>query len=98
MTFDIVPAARAAALMPQLRAISSRWLKDKATAEKGFSVGAFSEMYLRHFFAGLRQYKEKFAPVWESRYLVARGGLRLPQTLLDVSTLISGGTRELFLK
>jgi len=194
MAFDIVPAASTAALMPQLREISSRWLKDKATAEKGFSVGAFSEMYLRHFdialirsadrpvafanlwyngprtelsidlmrfdpdaprgamdylfvelmlwgraqgfrkfdlgmaplsgldqhplapvwhrvggfifrhgehfynFAGLRQYKSKYAPVWESRYLVARGGLRLPQTLLDVSTLIAGGTRQVLLK
>lgn len=192
--FEIVPAAEVAPLMPQLRAISDRWLEDKATAEKRFSVGAFTESYLQNFdialirsagvpvafanlwydgaraelsidlmrfdpdaprgamdylfielmlwgraqglrtfnlgmaplagleqhplapiwhrvgnfifrhgehfynFTGLRRYKEKFDPVWESRYLVARGGLGLPQTLFNVSKLIAGGTRELFSK
>ncbi len=189
-----VAAAGDERLMPRLRAISDAWLEDKATAEKGFSVGAFSEAYLRQFaiaivrlegsvvafanlwptatheelsidlmrfgrdapagamdfllielmlwaraqgyrwfnlgmaplsglesralaplwhrmggflyrhgesfynFEGLRRYKEKFAPVWEPRYLASPGGLQLARALYDVSTLISGGLKELVTK
>jgi phosphatidylglycerol lysyltransferase len=44
-----------------------------------------------HFynFQGLRQYKEKFNPVWSARYLATPGGLALPQILTDLTTLIS---------
>ena len=38
----------------------------------------------------------KFDPVWESRYLVARGGIALPRVLVDVSRLIAGGMKEIF--
>ncbi len=192
-TFEVAPPGDEK-LLPQLRAISDAWLEDKATAEKGFSVGAFSEPYLRHFavaivrlegsvvafanlwptatreelsidlmrfgrdapagamdyllielmlwgrsqgyrwfnlgmaplsglearalaplwhrmggflyrhgesfynFEGLRRYKEKFAPVWEPRYLASPGGLQLARALYDVSTLISGGLKELVTK
>jgi phosphatidylglycerol lysyltransferase len=53
-----------------------------------------------HFynFEGLRRYKEKFLPVWEPRYLAAPGGLALPRVLLDVTTLIAGGLREIVSK
>jgi len=63
-------------------------------------VGNFVFRYGEHFynFEGLRRYKSKFNPVWEPRYLVAPGGLRLPRILLDVSVLIAGGVRELFAK
>ncbi len=46
-----------------------------------------------HFynFNGLRQYKEKFRPVWEPRYLAAPGGLHLPRVLANVATLVAGG-------
>ena len=192
--FEIVPPAAVAPLLPRLRAISDAWLSDKATAEKGFSLGAFDEGYLCEFplaviraegevvafanlwptasrdelsidlmrfapdaprgamdylfielmlwgraqeyrwfnlgmsplsglenralaplwhrmgsflyrhgesfynFDGLRRYKEKFDPVWEPRYLASPGGLQLPRVLLDVSTLISGGLKELVSK
>ena len=48
-----------------------------------------------HFynFQGLRQYKEKFDPVWEPKYLASRAGLALPRILLNVTALISGGLR-----
>lgn len=42
-------------------------------------------------FQGLRQYKEKFDPVWEPRYLASPGGLVLPRILANVASLISGG-------
>ena len=49
-------------------------------------------------FQGLRAYKEKFNPVWEPRYLAYPGGLRLPRILADVSALVAGGYRHIFLK
>jgi len=63
-------------------------------------VGNFVFRYGEHFynFDGLRRYKAKFNPVWESKYLASPGGLALPRVLLDVSVLISGGVKELFAK
>jgi phosphatidylglycerol lysyltransferase len=63
-------------------------------------VGNFVFRYGEHFynFDGLRRYKAKFNPVWESKYLASPGGLALPRVLLDVSLLISGGVKELFAK
>jgi phosphatidylglycerol lysyltransferase len=49
-------------------------------------------------FQGLRAYKDKFNPVWEPRYLACPGGLRLPRILADVSALVAGGYRRIFLK
>ena len=193
-TFEVVAPADVPQILPALRAISDSWLKDKATAEKGFSVGSYSERYLRNFpialvrrdgepvafanlwqsaaheelavdlmrfspdappgamdflfvelmlwarqqgfswfslgvaplaglerhplapawhrignfvfrhgehfynFEGLRRYKAKFHPTWEPKYLVAPGGVGLPLILVDVSVLIAGGLKELFVK
>jgi phosphatidylglycerol lysyltransferase len=49
-------------------------------------------------FQGLRAYKEKFNPIWEQHYLAYPGGLRLPRILADVSALVAGGYRRIFLK
>jgi phosphatidylglycerol lysyltransferase len=49
-------------------------------------------------FQGLRAYKQKFNPVWEPHYLAYPGGLRLPRILADVSALVAGGYRRIFLK
>jgi phosphatidylglycerol lysyltransferase len=193
-SFEVVPPQAVAPLLPRLRQISDAWLDEKATAEKGFSLGGFSERYMAEFpvavvraegeivafanlwpsgtreelsvdlmrfgadaprgtmdylfiklmlwgraegyrwfnlgmaplsglenralaplwhrmgsflfrhgesfynFEGLRRYKEKFDPVWEPRYLASPGGLHLARVLLDVSTLISGGLKELITK
>jgi phosphatidylglycerol lysyltransferase len=45
-------------------------------------------------FQGLRQFKEKFDPVWEPRYLACRGGLGLPALLTDVAALINTPPRR----
>jgi len=191
-SFEVVPAERVVELLPLLQPVSDAWLASKATAEKRFSMGAFSPQYLRQFplalvraggaavafanlwttatraelsvdlmrfapqaprsamdylfielmlwgqregygwfnlgmaplsgleshplapawhrvgnfvfrhgehfynFEGLRRYKAKFDPVWEPRYLVARGGIALPRVLVDISVLIAGGMKELF--
>ncbi|MEO8378066.1 MAG: bifunctional lysylphosphatidylglycerol flippase/synthetase MprF [Acidobacteriota bacterium] len=47
-------------------------------------------------FQGLRQYKEKFDPVWEPLFLASPGGIRLPFILSDVAALVSRGTRGIF--
>jgi phosphatidylglycerol lysyltransferase len=44
-------------------------------------------------FKGLRQYKEKFDPVWEPRYLASPGGLALPRVLANVAALVSSGLK-----
>jgi len=49
-------------------------------------------------FQGLRAYKDKFSPVWDPRYLAYPGGLALPRIMADISALIAGGYRQIFLK
>jgi phosphatidylglycerol lysyltransferase len=49
-------------------------------------------------FQGLRAYKDKFHPVWQSRYLAYPGGLTLPRTLADVAALIAGGYSRILRK
>ncbi|HZM63165.1 MAG TPA: bifunctional lysylphosphatidylglycerol flippase/synthetase MprF [Vicinamibacterales bacterium] len=193
-TFRVIPAGSVPAMVPALANVSDDWLREKAVAEKGFSVGYFDRDYLARFpaaivelegrlvafatlwpggsgqelsldlmryhhdapknvmealivhtmlwgqsngygwfslgtapmsgfeasavaplrsraghflyqhgarlynFQGLRAFKEKFDPVWESRYLVYPGGLRLPRIAADVSALIAGGYRRIFSK
>lgn len=69
-------------------------------APRWHHVGRFIYRHGEHFynFQGLRQYKAKFDPVWEPRYLVAPGGLALPRIIMDTSLLISGGLRGLLTK
>ncbi|RCS43914.1 bifunctional lysylphosphatidylglycerol flippase/synthetase MprF [Bremerella cremea] len=192
LTFEVVPQADVAEIMPRMKEISDAWLGDKSTGEKGFSLGFFREEYLsrydialvrdaqgtaiafaniwrgadkqelsldlmryvpdaqrnvmeylfielmryghqqgyqwfnlgmaplsgidanrlgplwnrvcsvvyqhgEHFynFQGLRNYKDKFDPVWSPKYLASPGGIALPQVLANVSTLISGGVGKL---
>ena len=63
-------------------------------------IGALVFRHGEHFynFQGLRRYKNKFDPVWESRYLAAPGVLSLPRILLDVTSLVSGGVTGLVRK
>ena len=58
-------------------------------------AGAWLYRHGEHFynFQGLRQYKTKFDPQWEPRYLASPGGLALPGALAGVSILISRGLR-----
>jgi phosphatidylglycerol lysyltransferase len=49
-------------------------------------------------FQGLRAFKEKFHPAWEPRYLAWPAGIALPRVMADISVLIAGGYRRMFLK
>lgn len=63
-------------------------------------VGSFIFRHGEHFynFQGIRQYKEKFHPEWEPRYLVISGALKLPMILTSIAALISGGFKRIFAK
>lgn len=49
-------------------------------------------------FQGLRAYKDKFDPIWTPHYLAYPGGLRLARVMADVSALVAGGYRHIFVK
>jgi phosphatidylglycerol lysyltransferase len=80
-----------------------RWFSLGMAPFSGFDVrtlaplwnraGAFLFRQGEHFynFQGVRQYKDKFDPVWEPRYLASPGGLALPRILANVAALVSGG-------
>ena len=184
LSFEIIDRVNVPSIMPRLRSISDAWMSEKQASEKGFSLGFFSEEYLKrypcavvksgetiiafanvwqaagkselsidlmrydssgpnglmdflftelllwgkaegyqwfnmgmaplsgmenrplaplwnkaldfayrhgdHFysFEGLRQYKQKFDPVWQPKYLASPGGLALPRILADLTRLI----------
>jgi phosphatidylglycerol lysyltransferase len=67
------------------RSLGTLWNRVGALAYR------FGEDYYN--FQGLRQFKEKFDPVWEPKYLASPGGLALPRILTNLAALISGGLR-----
>jgi phosphatidylglycerol lysyltransferase len=75
-------------------------LEGRAIAPLWSRLGTMVYRHGEHFynFQGLHQYKEKFDPVWEPRYLACPGGLALPRVLADVAALISRGYRGLLAK
>ena len=68
-------------------------LENRSLAPFLHRVGAQLFRHGEHFynFQGLRQYKDKFDPVWQPRYLASPGGISLPRILANVAALISGG-------
>ena len=66
-SFEIVPPARVAPLLPELKVVSDAWLTAKNTREKGFSLGFFSPEYLQLFPAAVVRMEGKvvaFANLW----------------------------------
>ena len=75
-------------------------LQDHTLAPLWNRLGSFIYRHGENFynFQGLRQYKEKFEPSWEPKYIAAPGGLRLPQILTNLASLISGGLKGIVAK
>ena len=68
-------------------------LENRTLAPLWSKAGALVYRFGEHFynFQGVRQYKNKFDPVWQPRYLASPGGLALPRILANIAALISGG-------
>ncbi len=62
--------------------------------------GSFIFRHGEHFynFEGLRQYKNKFGPVWEPKYIASPGGLALPRIFANLSVMISRGLKGIIAK
>jgi phosphatidylglycerol lysyltransferase len=75
-------------------------LERRALAPLWSRLGAFAYRHGEHFynFQGLREYKAKFTPIWEPRYIASPGGAALPRVLANVAALISGGVRGVIAK
>jgi phosphatidylglycerol lysyltransferase len=70
-------------------------LDDHALAPLWNRLGTFVFRHGEHFynFQGLRQYKAKFNPEWEPKYLASPGGIALPRILANLASLISGSIK-----
>jgi phosphatidylglycerol lysyltransferase len=75
-------------------------LENRALAPLWHRLGTFVFRHGEYFynFQGLRQYKEKFDPVWEPKYLASPDGLALPRILTNLASLIAGGLKEIVTK
>jgi phosphatidylglycerol lysyltransferase len=75
-------------------------LEDRTAAPLWDRLGALIFRHGEHFynFQGLREYKQKFDPVWEPKYLASPGGLALPRILINIASLISGGLKGVISK
>jgi len=75
-------------------------LEGRTFAPRWHYVASFIARHGEHFyhFQGLRQYKEKFDPIWQPKYLASPGGVALPQTLANLSALIAGDWKGVIFK
>jgi phosphatidylglycerol lysyltransferase len=70
-------------------------LENRSLAPLWNRVGTYLFKHGEHFynFQGLRQYKNKFDPIWKPKYLVCPGGLALPRILTNIVSITSGGIK-----
>lgn len=66
-TLEIIEPPAVSEMLPTLKQISDAWLRDKATAEKGFSLGFFQPEYIEKCPIAIIRKEEKalaFANLW----------------------------------
>lgn len=78
--FSVLPATEVGPHLPVLREISDAWLADKGAREKAFSLGAFSEDYLRRLPVALVSVEER--PVAFANLFPAAPGQELSVDLM----------------
>jgi phosphatidylglycerol lysyltransferase len=91
-TFRVVPIPEVPPLIEELHAVSDEWLRDKAAAEKGFSLGFFDPAYLQRFPVALIEGGgriEAFASLWPGP-----GGVELSLDLMRYRADAPSGVME----
>jgi len=75
-------------------------LENRQFAPIWHKIGALIFAHGEQFYnyKGLRDFKEKFNPVWSPRYIVLPKGLKQGLVLKDIAALISGGMKGIFSK
>jgi phosphatidylglycerol lysyltransferase len=75
-------------------------MEDRQFAPLWSQAGAFLFRHGEHFynFQGLHEYKDKFAPVWQPKYIACPRGLMLPRILANVAALVSGDVKGVVAK
>ncbi len=75
-------------------------LESHALAPAWVRLGALLYTHGGQFynFQGLRRFKDKFDPVWESKYLASPGGTVPPRVLANIASLVSGGVKGAIVK
>lgn len=75
-------------------------LENRQFAPIWHKVGSLVFAHGEHFYnyKGLREFKEKFNPIWSPRYIALPKGLKQGLVLKDIAALISGGMKGIFLK
>ena len=70
-------------------------LQDRALAPLWMRIGALVFRHGENFynFQGIRQYKDKFKPRWEPKYLASPGALALPRIVANLAALIGGSLK-----
>jgi phosphatidylglycerol lysyltransferase len=66
-SFEVLAPSAVAALVDELRAVSDAWLRAKRSREKGFSLGAYDDDYVKRYPVGVARKEGKivaFANVW----------------------------------
>lgn len=66
-TFEVIPPAEIAPLMPELRRISDAWLDNHAGGEKSFALGGFHDRYMQEFPLAVVRWEGRiiaFANIW----------------------------------
>jgi len=63
-------------------------------------IGSLIFTHGEHFYnyKGLRDFKEKFNPVWSPKYIVLPKGFKQGLVLKDIAALVSGGVKGIFSK
>jgi len=75
-------------------------LENRQFAPIWHKIGSLIFTHGEHFYnyKGLRDFKEKFNPVWSPRYIALPKGFKQGIALKDIATLISGGMKGIFSK
>jgi len=96
-SFHMVPREGVTPILPELKAVSDAWLSEKATREKGFSLGAFTEEYMGWSPAAVVRVEDRIVAF--ANVLGAQGRVELaPDLMRYVDEAPKGSMEYLFIQ